>query len=81
MTDLEKQLTDLPKGNQAGALSNPMTENHPTEPDHTRPKTIAGATEQPKEYYQPKERTCWGCSAVTGIIDCGNARSYCMPRR
>ena len=62
VTELERQLTDLRKSNQAGAPSNPMTENHSTESNQTRPKTIAGATGQPKESYHPKERTCWGCS-------------------
>ena len=60
--ELEKKLMDLQKGNQAESLSTPNTENQPTECNQTTPKAIAETTGQSKESYQPKERTCCGCS-------------------
>ena len=79
VTELEWQLTDLRKSNQAGAPSNPMTEKHPTESNQTRPKTIAGARDNRKSLTTRKKEPA-GDVAIR-IIDCGNARSCRMPKR
>jgi len=41
VAEIQRQLTDLQRGNQAEALCSPKTEVQPTASSQTRPKTIA----------------------------------------
>ena len=61
VAELQRQLTDLQKGDRTKTFANPKTEIQSTESNQVVPRTSMGATGQPKEFFPPKEGTCWGC--------------------